>query len=234
MPKDQPGGPYAKPRNGFSLGPRTPASLTVTSISVYETLPLDESTLRLLDEHQAHADAKELPAAKLPADLAERVGSTVSQPTPTLPSPMVPRLPVYPERGTIGSFRLGDTLLALSKIVPPPLDQLPVLPGNLHDAAVAGRSDAAGTLAVTFRDGTQKHSTSAYLDRPFETTRGDRSGATTLAEFLARWPEHGTPAPADGGKTTVTVAKATFTFSPESRLVAVALGDGDAASYAFR
>jgi hypothetical protein len=235
MPKDQRGGPYAKPPAAWSVNARTPASLTVTTISTYETLPLDDANLRLLDERRAHPDAQERPGADLPADIAAHVDD-VSHGVAPVRVPTVARLSVDPERGSIGSFRLGDTLLALSKVVPPPLDQLPVLPGNLHDAAVAGKSDAAGTLAVTFRDATQKHSTSAYLDRPFDTTRGDRSGpgGTTLAQFLARWPEHGAPIAATGGKTAVAVAKATFYFSADGRLVAVQIGEGDAAAYAFR
>jgi hypothetical protein len=233
MPEEQRGGPYAAPPTTWSVNARTPASLTVTTISTYETLPFDDANLRLLDAERAHPDAEVLPASDLPADVAARVDE-LSQPVAPTSPPTAPRLTVDPERGAIGSFRVGDTLLDLSRIVPPPLDQLPVLPGNLHDAAVAGKSDADGTLAVTFRDGTQKHSTSAYLDRPFETTRGDRSDETTLAQFLARWPEHGAPAEGPGGKTAVAVAEATFTFSPDGRLVAVQLGEGDAATYASR
>jgi hypothetical protein len=232
MPKDQRGGPYAEPRRTWSVDARHPASLTVTTITVYETLPLDDAD-RLLDESAAHPDATSLPASRLPADLADRVGSVV-QPSAPAPPSSAPRLEVDPERGSIGSFRLGDTLLDLSKVVPPPLDQLPLFPGNLHDAAVAGKSDSAGTLAVTFRDATQKHSTSAYLDRPFETARGDRSGETTLAQLLARWPDHGAPTEATGGKTSVAVARATFYFSSDDRLVAVQIGEGDAAMYASR
>jgi hypothetical protein len=233
MPEDQRGGPYAAPPTTWSVNARTPASLTVTTISTYETLPLDDANLRLLDEQRVHPDARTLSASDLPADLAARVDE-ISRPVPPTPPSTAPRLTVDPERGAIGSFRIGDTLLDLSKIVPPPLDQLPILPGSLHDAAVAGKADAAGTLAVTFRDAAQKHSTSAYLDRPFETARGDRSGETTLAQFLARWPDHGAPTEATGGKTTVVVARATFTFSPEGRLAAVQIGEGDAATYASR
>jgi hypothetical protein len=234
MPKDQRGGPYAKRPTTWSVNARTPASLTATTISVYETLPLDDAN-RLLDEQAAHPDAKLLPAPELPADLAARVG-TVLPSSSSRPTANVTRLSVDPERGSIGSFRIGDTLLDLSKVVPPPLDQLPVLPGNLHDAAVAGKADAAGVLAVTFRDSTQKHSTSAYLDRPFQTPRGDRSGpiGTTLAQFLGRWPEHGAPTEGARGTTSVTVAKATFFFSSDDRLVAVQIGEGDAATYASR
>jgi hypothetical protein len=244
-PKNQPGGPRSKPGTSFSIGPRSPASLTVTRILIYEHLDPSQANLAELDLQQAHPTARELPFASLRPDVKERLRpiSTPTQLPPTAPTPgTTTRLTIDPERGSIGDFHIGDKLLQLAPLLTAPVSNFPVLPGNLQDGAATGLLDQHGILVVTFRDAAQEHSTSAYLTRPFRTTRGDvnsigsDASGTTLEDFLSHWPDHGTPTPSvgKGGNafTTVKVGRATFFFSSDDRLSAVQLGDGDAASYA--
>jgi hypothetical protein len=225
MPEEQPGGPYEHAPTTFTVSPRYPHSTTVTTISTYETLPADAERLALLDPRRAHPAARELPVAQLSSDIA----AYLARPLPAVapPPPNVPRLVVDPLRGAVGSFVVGESVLALSKILPPPLVDFPVLPGNLHDARAVGVADAAGSVVVTFRDANEVHSSSASITRPFSTTRGDVNGAdgTTLAQFLARWPEHGEPQRSGGG-TKVAVGEATFAFDASDRLVSVSIAAG--------
>jgi hypothetical protein len=229
FPRDQPGGPYAEPRRGWTMGSRYAPSVTVTTIQTYETLPEDGAEL---DPAVLHPGARSLPVAELRPDVAARVGgSGPTQPPPAAtPALNVRPLRVDPAAGTVGAFRLGDNLLAASRLVPAPFDSFEPLPGNVQDAMLAGHADGAGVLVVTFADGNEQHATSLYLDRPFTTTRGDANG-TALDAFLAHWPEHGAPTP-DGSRTAVDVGNARFFFDEHDRLVGVQVGKGDAADYA--
>jgi hypothetical protein len=240
-PKTQPGGPRSKPGRGFMTGPHSPMSLTVTRILTYEHL---DSTDATFDLQQAHPTATETPFTSLRPDVKARLvplSGRTQPPSAASTGGAPPRLTVNPDDASIGSFHVGDKLLQLAPLLPAPMANFPVLPGNLKYAAAAGTFDRYGIFVVTFRDPAQEHSTSAYLNRPFKTARGDINSigsdgtGTALDLFLSHWPEHGQPTATTtrhGTITTVTVGKATFYFSSDQCLSAVQLGDGDAAEYA--
>jgi hypothetical protein len=229
LPKDEPGGPRTRPGGSYSVGPRTPRSLTVTDILTYETLEATAANLALLDLTSAHPGARELPSTELPSDLQPRV-VTVST-APSTPGPgSTDRLLVNPEQGSVGGFRIGDPLLRVAPLLPKPIADFPLQPGNLRAAAAVGTLDASGTFVVAFRDAAEEHSVAAYLTRLFRTARGDVNGpdGTTLEAFLAHWPDHGEPATNASGVTTVAVGRAAFSFAADGRLAAVTLGDSRA------
>ncbi len=243
-PKNQPGGTLTAPRRSVFYTRRTPATTTVTRILTYEQLDPTQANLDQLDLHTAHPDAAQLPFGDLRADVKQHLIpiSTAPQPSPT-PSAGAnqARLTVDPATAAIGNFHVGDKLLALSPLLGGMPQNFGIRPGNFQDAAAVGTLDANGILVVTFSDLAEEHSTSAYLSRPFTTTRGDINNSpkmhngTPLDEFLSHWPDHGTPTTKIGPNwrtTTVKVGQATFYFGFDNRLGAVALGDGDAASYA--
>lgn len=225
-PKDQPGGPYTQPRRSFTVGRHYPPSVSVTTIETYETLA-DGSVA--LDAAAVHPGARELPVSELRPDVAAQVvgsGPTPTQPpVPPAPPANVRRLVVDPLAGAIGSFHVGANVLAASAVLPKPFADVQVPPGNLRVGHAVGGLDASGAIVVTFSDANEVHSTSAYLSQPFRTTRGDESGSTTLAELLARWPEHEEPQAAARGTTRVAVGKATFVFDAKGVLAAVIVGD---------